>query len=94
VSISAFDDRNNLLGTFSRLGVSSGTRDNSVVFLGVQSDTAKIKKLVFQTTSPNRGFGINRVSITTVNEPNAGLSLSIVYVLGLAFKRFKFRKKL
>jgi hypothetical protein len=90
VSISAFDDRNNLLGTFSRQGVSSGARDNSAVFLGVKSDTAKIKKLVFQTTSLERGFGIDRVSIATVNEPNAGLMVLIFGTLFLSFKSYKF----
>lgn len=90
VSISAFDDRNNLLETFSRQGVSSGARDDSAVFLGVKSDTAKIKKLVFQTTSPKRGFGIDRVSIATVNEPNASLILLIFGALVLSFKSYKF----
>ncbi|MEL7039515.1 MAG: hypothetical protein AAFO04_28475 [Cyanobacteria bacterium J06592_8] len=69
VFLSAFDDQNNLLGTFSLPGISSGKRDNSAVFLGVQSDTANIKSLILKTSSPQRGFGINTVNITTVNEP-------------------------
>ena len=67
VFISAFDDANNNLGTFSSPGISSGARDDSAVFLGVQSNTANIKRLVFWTSSPERGFGINTVSITTVD---------------------------
>ncbi|MCU0535555.1 MAG: hypothetical protein MUD14_16820 [Hydrococcus sp. Prado102] len=89
VSISAFDDRNNLLGTFSRPGVSSGASDNSAVFLGVKADTANIKRLVFETTSPQRGFGINNVSIETVNEPNIGLGLLILGFLGLAVRSYR-----
>ncbi len=64
VFISAFDDDNSLLGTFSAQGISSGAADNSAVFLGVRSQNgAKIKKLVFWTNSPQRGVGINKVSI-------------------------------
>ena len=59
VFISAFDDANNLLGTFSLPGISSGAQDDSAVFLGVKSDIANIKSLVFRTSSPQRGFGIN-----------------------------------
>ena len=70
-------------------GVSSGARDNSAVFLGVQSDTANIKSLVFKTSSPERGLGINTVNITTVNEPNSGSSLLIIGGLALAFKGYK-----
>ncbi|MGM3307448.1 hypothetical protein ACSQ6I_16005 [Anabaena sp. WFMT] len=93
VFISAFDDGNNLLGTFSIPGISSGTRDNSAVFLGVTSDTANIKSLVFNTSSPQRGFGINRVSITTVNEPYTGFSLLIFGALGLCLKGYKFDQR-
>lgn len=89
VFVSAFDDANNLLGTFSAPGISSGARDNSAVFLGVISDTANIKSLVFRTSSPQRGFGINTVSIATVNEPSTGLGLLILAALGLGFKGYK-----
>ncbi|MDJ0632296.1 MAG: hypothetical protein QNJ34_03795 [Xenococcaceae cyanobacterium MO_188.B29] len=94
VFISAFDDANNLLGTFSSPGISSGARDDSAVFLGVQSDTANIKSLVFWTSSPERGFGINTVSITTVNEPYSGLGLLIIGSLGLGFKAYQKFKRL
>jgi hypothetical protein len=92
VFVSAFDDENNLLGTFSVPGISSGARDNSAVFLGIKSDTANIKSLVFRTSSPQRGFGINTVSIATVNEPYSGLSLLIIGTLGLGFKGYKSNK--
>ncbi|NEP87575.1 MAG: hypothetical protein F6K18_12530 [Okeania sp. SIO2C2] len=93
VFISAFDDQNSLLGTFSLPVISSGARDNSAVFLGIKNDTANIKSLVFQTSSPQRGFGINTVSIATVNEPYSGLSLLIIGGLGIAFKSYKFFNK-
>lgn len=93
VFISAFDDASNNLGTFSLPGISSGARDNSAVFLGVESDTANIKSLVFRTSSPQRGFGINTVSIKTVNEPYSGLGLLILGGLGLGFKSYKFNKR-
>ncbi|OKH55205.1 hypothetical protein NIES2101_04365 [Calothrix sp. HK-06] len=92
VFVSAFDDANNLLGTFSVPGISSGARDNSAVFLGVASDTANIKSLVFQTSSPQRGFGINKVSIATVNEPYTGFGLLILGALGLGLRGYKFNK--
>ncbi|MEL7034910.1 MAG: hypothetical protein AAFO04_04740 [Cyanobacteria bacterium J06592_8] len=77
--------------TISLPGFSSSDRDNWAVFLGVKSDTANIKSLVFQTSSPQRGFGINTVSITTVDEPYSGLSLLIIGGLALAFKGYKFK---
>ncbi|OZH53653.1 hypothetical protein AFK68_16200 [Hydrocoleum sp. CS-953] len=92
VFVSAFDDQNSLLGTFSLPGISSGALDNSAVFLGVKTDTANIKSLVFQTSSPERGFGINTVYITSVNEPYSGLSLLIIGGLAVVFKGYKFNK--
>lgn len=93
VTISAFDNANNHLGTFSSPGISSGARDDSAVFLGVQSNLANIKTVVFQTSSPQRGLGINTVSIatniTTINEPHPGLGLLIIGSLGLGFKSSK-----
>lgn len=92
VFVSAFDDQNNLLGTFSLPGISSGALDNSAVFLGIKNDTANIKSLVFESSSPQRGFGINTVSIATVNEPYSGLSLLIIGGLAVGFKSYKFNK--
>ncbi len=92
VFISAFDDQNSLLGTFSLPGITSGALNNSAVFLGVKNDTANIKSLVFWTSSPQRAFGINTVSIATVNEPYSGLSLLIIGGLAVGFKSYKFNK--
>ncbi|MGJ5632708.1 hypothetical protein [Nostoc sp. CALU 1950] len=89
VFVSAFDDANNLLGTFSLPGISSGARDNSAVFLGVKSDTANIRSLVFSTSSPQRGFGINTVSIATVSEPYSDFGLLILGTLGLGLQGYK-----
>ncbi len=75
VFLSAFDDTNNLLGTFSLPGLSSGARDNSAVFLGVKSDTANIKSLLLWTSSPQRGFGINTLSIVTADQSPSALEL-------------------
>ena len=93
VFMSAFDDVSNNLVTFLSLGISSGARDDSAVFLWVQSDTANIKSLVLWTSSPQRGFGINKVSIKTVNEPYLGLSLLIFGSLGLTLKSYKTKRK-
>lgn len=91
VFVSAIDDAENLLGTFSAPGISSGVRDDSAVFLGVRSDTANIKSLVFSTSSPQRGFGINTVSIaaTKIPEPHTLIGSSTALVLGIIFKRKK-----
>ena len=92
VFISAFDDANDLLSTFSLPGISSGARDDSAVFLGVRSDTANIKRLVLSTSSPQRGFGINTVSIATqVPEPSTILGFSTFLVLGVISKGNKRR---
>jgi hypothetical protein len=68
--VSAFDDANQELGTFSLDAVSSLALDNSAVFLGVRSDIANIKRLVFSSSVSNRPFGINQLSITAVPEPS------------------------
>jgi hypothetical protein len=92
IFLSVFDEANNLLGTFSLPGISSGNRDNSAVFLGVKSDTVNIKSVVIRTSSPERGLGINTVSIVTVNEPYSGLSLLMIGSVVLSFKSYQFKK--
>ncbi|MGI2903134.1 hypothetical protein [Tolypothrix sp. VBCCA 56010] len=68
--VSAFDDANQELGTFSLDAVSSLALDNSAVFLGVSSDIANIKRLVFSSSVSNRPFGINKLSFAAVPEPS------------------------
>lgn len=64
--ISAFDEANTLLGTFTAAGTSSLALDNSALFLGVRSDTANISRLVFSSSEPQRAFAINTLTIATV----------------------------
>ncbi|BAY29586.1 hypothetical protein NIES2107_14290 [Nostoc carneum NIES-2107] len=80
--ISAFDQADNLLGSFSIQGTSSLLLDNSASFLGIRSDTANISRLVFSSSVPNRALGINRVSIVAVPEPNPSLAFLLVGVSG------------
>ena len=79
-SISAFDREGSLLGNFDLPGTSSVDLDNSAVFLGVSSDTANIKQLVFNTSVANGAFGINTLSIVAVDvpEPSSLLTLSLL----------------
>ncbi|MGI2903133.1 hypothetical protein [Tolypothrix sp. VBCCA 56010] len=81
-SISAFDNANNLLGTFSAPGTSSLALDNSALFLGVLSDTPNISRLVFSTSVANRGLAINTLSIAAVPEPTFICGLLVFGVLG------------
>ncbi len=85
--ISAFDQADNLLGSFSIPGTSSLSLDNSASFLGIRSDTANISRLVFSSSVPNRALGINRVSIVAVPEPTPTLALLAVGVSGVILRR-------
>ncbi len=85
--VSAFDEDNNLLGTFSTPGTSSLALDNSAVFLGIQSDEANISQLVFRTSEPNRAFAINTLSIASVPEPSCVLGVLGVLGMGLILKQ-------
>jgi hypothetical protein len=67
--ISAYDLNSTLLASFQLNGVTTTTRDNSAIFLGVSSDTANISRLVFSTSVPNVAIGINQLSILAVPEP-------------------------
>ena len=80
--ISAFNNANNLLGTFSVPGTSSTALDNSAIFLGVSSDTPNIKQLVFSSSIPNRALAINPLSIATVPEPTFTIGLLSFVALG------------
>ncbi|MBV8884714.1 MAG: hypothetical protein JO235_12070, partial [Chroococcidiopsidaceae cyanobacterium CP_BM_RX_35] len=83
-SISAFDNNNNLLGTFSAPGTSSLALDNSALFLGVLSDTANISRLEFNTSVTNRAIGINRLSVQTAAVPEpSSIAAPILIGIGL-----------
>jgi hypothetical protein len=89
-SIEAFDSNNNSLGSFSVPATSSVALDNSAIFLGVSSDIANISRISYTTSASNRGFGINRLSLsiesTTVPEPTFTLGLLSIGVLGIGRK--------
>lgn len=85
--ISAFDQTNNLLDTFSIPGTSSVALDNSASFLGIRSDTPNISRLVISSSESNRAFGINRVSIVVVPEPFSTLAILAFGVSGVILKR-------
>ncbi len=85
--VSAFDTGDNLLGTFSIDGTSSLNLDNSAVFLGVQSETANISRLVFSSSEDNRAIGINTLSIIGVPEPTSILALFTVVTFGIGFSK-------
>ena len=85
--ISAFDLEDNLLGMFSVDGTSSINLDNSAVFLGIQSDTANISRLVFSSSEENRAIGINTLSIVGVPEPTSILALFTVVTLSFGLSK-------
>ncbi|MBD2520017.1 PEP-CTERM sorting domain-containing protein [Nostoc sp. FACHB-973] len=89
--ISAFDDKDNLLGSFSIPGTSSTVIDNSAVFIGVSNEIANISKLVISSSENNRALGINFLSIsrTSIPEPGTILALSL-FGIGLLFNKQKF----
>jgi hypothetical protein len=84
--ISAFDNVNNLLGTFSVISTSSLALDNSAVFLGIRSDTPNISRLVFSSSDPQYGLAINQVSIIAVSEPAYILAILAFGVSGTVLK--------
>ncbi len=92
-TISAYDQFNNLLGSFAFNGVASGNADNSAVFAGVQDTTADIYRIVFSTTDIFGGndFAINQLDILTnapgVPDTGATLSLLSLAIIGIGLTR-------
>ncbi|MGF1487855.1 MAG: hypothetical protein ACFBSE_12260 [Prochloraceae cyanobacterium] len=80
ILVSAFDNENNLLGSFSIPGTASETINNSAQFVGIYSDEPNISKLVYSysvdghlnNSNANRAFGINSLSIydPSLNNPD------------------------
>ena len=66
--VSAFDNNNNLIGSFSIPGNSSINLDNSAPFLGISSDIPNISKLVFSSSEPQGAIGINDLSIVRIKK--------------------------
>ncbi|MHC5773732.1 hypothetical protein [Nostoc sp.] len=84
--ITAFDNANNWLGTFSVANISSLALDNSAVFLGIRSDTPNISRLVFSSSAPQYGLAINQVSIIAVPESTYTLAILAFGVSGAVLK--------
>ncbi|MEH2462347.1 hypothetical protein [Nostoc sp.] len=84
--ITAFDNTNNLLGSFSVLSTSSLALDNSAVFLGIRSDTPNISRLVFSSSKPQYGLAINQLSILAVPEPTYTLAILAFGISGAVLK--------
>lgn len=63
--IEAYDGGGGLLGSFLALGTSNGDGDNSAIFLGVLSDVANIKKIVYDVDGGTQDFAINLLSLKT-----------------------------
>ena len=86
-TISAFDENDTLLETFSAPGTSSEALDNTAPFFGVLGDRPTIAKLEFATSESGRPFGINQLSLVTaaasVPEPSVSFALLPVVGLGL-----------
>jgi hypothetical protein len=84
--ITAFDNADNLLGSFSVPNVSSLALDNSAAFLGIRSDVANISRLVFSSSNEQYGLAINQVSIIAVPEPTYTLMILAFGVSGAVLK--------
>ncbi len=88
--ISAFDEADTILGTFSLDGTSSLEMDNSAIFLGVSSDIPNISRLSLSSSESEPALGINHLSIVTittaVSEPVLVWSLMFVGTLGAGFR--------
>ncbi|MBD0385926.1 MAG: hypothetical protein ICV54_05165 [Nostoc sp. C3-bin3] len=85
--ITAFDNANNLLGSFSALSTSSLALNNSAVFLGIRSDTPNISRLVFSSSAPQYALAINQVSVIAVPEPTFTLAILAFGVSCAVLKR-------
>ncbi len=82
-SLSAFDNKDNLLGSFSIPGISSPVIDNSAAFIGVNNKIANISKLVISNSQPNRGVSINALSIRSTPVPEPGTFTTTLAAMSL-----------
>jgi hypothetical protein len=103
--IEAFDPSGTSLGSFTLPGVSTSAEDNTAIFLGVESDSANIARLVFSLTAapplnPSlNDFAINQFdfrvgpAVAAVPEPGgvALLGLGLVGLIGRAWRRANAR---
>jgi hypothetical protein len=84
--LQAFNSTGTILGTYIRDGVSSGTNDNSAIFIGLQSSAQDIDRIAFSIlrngVPSDDSFAINRLDVI-VPEPGA----LTVYLLAYASMR-------
>ena len=75
--ISAYDASDVLLGTYSRLGVSTGNGDDSAIFIGILSSSADIRKIVLSVpvaTGDIQDFALNSPSIQLARSSTRGIA--------------------
>jgi hypothetical protein len=76
-SITAFDSGNNNLGSFTEMGMSTAANDGSAIFLGVQSSSSNISRILINITMPSGiDFAFNRLTfgapiMVTAPEPTS-----------------------
>ena len=101
--LEAFDPSGTSLGLVTEGGVANGASDDTAIFIGVQSGSANIKKVVFATPTTSffgaqNDFSINRVSInaptaSAVPEPGGIALLGGIASAGCAFYAGRRRKR-
>ena len=92
-TISAFDENDQLIDSFSTPGTSSVVLDNSAVFLSIADDGARIAKLQFSASVPTSAIGINQLSLLTARSadvPEPSLLIGLGVLVGLGFQRKRF----
>jgi hypothetical protein len=93
--ITALDATNNVLASFTEVGLSTSSPDNSAIFIGVLSDTPNISKIQFRL-STGGSFAINQFdfrttpSVSAVPEPS---SLALLGSVAIPLARWGWRRK-
>lgn len=94
-TVSAFDQSDTLLGTFSTSGTSSLALDNTAQFFGVLDERPTISKLEFKALVPGRAIGINQLAIVaatpSIPEPSMGFALALFAGLGVLRRQFEWK---